>query len=92
MVGRIVFKLGAFVFNKIGLLRITCHSYSRWQHPGSLKTRTNIFEIDLMQIPILSLEKVCTVLIATITFCSLKLFFHFSGGSLKVKSGTLNFL
>ena len=94
MVGRFVFKLGAFVFNKIGQLRITCtcHSYSRWQHPGSLKTRTNVFEIDLIQIPILSLEKVCTVLIATITFCSLKLFFHFSGGSLKVKSGTLNFL
>ena len=33
------------------------HSYSRWQHPGNLKTKTNVFEIDLFQIPILSLEK-----------------------------------
>ena len=59
---------------------------------GSKASRTNLFEIDLFQIPILSLEKVCTVLIAPITFCSLKLFFQFSGGFLKVKSGTLNFL
>ena len=51
--------------------------YSRWQHPGHLKTGTNVFEIDLIQIPIHSLEKVCTVLIATITFCSLTLFFSF---------------
>ena len=43
------------------------------------KTRTNIFEIDLFQIPILSLEfeKVCTILIATMTLCSLKFFFSF---------------
>ena len=33
------------------------HSYSRWQHPGNLKTKTNVFEVDLFQIPILSLEK-----------------------------------
>ena len=34
------------------------HSYSRWQHPGNVKTKTkNGFQIDLFQIPILSLEK-----------------------------------
>ena len=50
-----------------------------------------LFEIDLLQIPILLVEKVCTALIATFTFCRLKLFVHFSGGSLKVKTGALIF-
>ena len=76
MVGCIAFKVGAFVFKK-NRTTITCHSYSRWQHRGRLKTGTNVFEIDLIQIPIHSLEKVCTVFIATISFCSLKLFFSF---------------
>ena len=33
------------------------HSYSRWQLSGNLKTKTNVFQIDIFQIPILSLEK-----------------------------------
>ena len=34
------------------------HSYSRWQHPGNVKTNTkNGFQIDLFQVPILSLEQ-----------------------------------
>ena len=59
------------------------------------KTRINLFETDIFQIPILLIfhwKNVHTVLIANIMFCSLKLFSRFSGGSLKVRSGTLNYL
>ena len=54
------------------------HSYSRWQHPGNLNAKTNVF--DLFQIPILSLEKRLNSFDCEHFSVVLKLFSRFSGG------------